>query len=272
MTEETIVPNKYMVLVCGKSTTGKSHCLRNLRNPEGVWYLNTESGKALPFPSKFQEIIITDPSMIIEGIEESENDPNCHTVVIDSLTFAFDMWISQNIVHAEANESREQWKFFADFFRKLFNETCAKSTKNLIFTAHTLETEAQADKRIMELKVPVAGQLKNNGIEAFFSTIVATKKIPNVELKPYANPLLTYRLKEKRKGFKHVFQTDVTTESLGERMRGVADLWTYQETYIDNDLQHVIDRLHNQEHFIALNRAAEAKEEAELLAKEQAKA
>ena len=46
--------NDHLVMVCGKSTTGKSASLMGLTNPEGVMYLNCESGKRLPFPAKFK--------------------------------------------------------------------------------------------------------------------------------------------------------------------------------------------------------------------------
>lgn len=35
--------NNNLILVSGKSTTGKSMCFRNLQNPEGVMYLNCEN-------------------------------------------------------------------------------------------------------------------------------------------------------------------------------------------------------------------------------------
>lgn len=36
--------NDNLVLICGEPSTGKSASLRNLHNPEGVVYLNCESG------------------------------------------------------------------------------------------------------------------------------------------------------------------------------------------------------------------------------------
>ena len=36
--------NDQLVLLCGKSATGKSTSLMGLKNPEGVMYLNCESG------------------------------------------------------------------------------------------------------------------------------------------------------------------------------------------------------------------------------------
>ena len=53
--------NEHLVLVCGTSGTGKSASLMNIDRPEGVIYLNTESGKQLPFKSKFKQFTITDP-------------------------------------------------------------------------------------------------------------------------------------------------------------------------------------------------------------------
>lgn len=36
--------NDQLVLLCGKSATGKSTSLMGLKSPEGVMYLNCESG------------------------------------------------------------------------------------------------------------------------------------------------------------------------------------------------------------------------------------
>ena len=51
--------NNNLVLLCGKSATGKSASLQMLKNPEGVMYLNCENNKKLPFKSKFKEFTIT---------------------------------------------------------------------------------------------------------------------------------------------------------------------------------------------------------------------
>lgn len=36
--------NDHLVLICGKSGVGKTASLKSLKNPEGVMYLNCESG------------------------------------------------------------------------------------------------------------------------------------------------------------------------------------------------------------------------------------
>ena len=52
--------NDHLVLVSGKSASGKSASLRALDKPEGVMYLNCENGKKLPFKTKFKELTVTD--------------------------------------------------------------------------------------------------------------------------------------------------------------------------------------------------------------------
>lgn len=42
MSQQTV--NDNLVLLCGKSATGKSASLMKMKNPEGVLYLNAEAG------------------------------------------------------------------------------------------------------------------------------------------------------------------------------------------------------------------------------------
>ena len=90
--------NDHLVLISGKSATGKSACLMDIKNPEGVVYLNCENNKKLPFRSKFTEFNITDPMEVYQAFQEVENMPEVHTVVIDSLTYLMDMYETKYIV------------------------------------------------------------------------------------------------------------------------------------------------------------------------------
>ena len=119
----------------------------------------------------------------------------------------------------------------------------AKSTKNVIFTAHTLDTLNESES-IMETKVPVKGSLKNNGIESYFSIVLASKKVPLKTLKDYKSDLLIITPEEEALGFKYVFQTKLTKETVNERLRGPLGLFSTQETYTDNNMQMILDRLH----------------------------
>lgn len=119
----------------------------------------------------------------------------------------------------------------------------AKSTKNVIFIAHTSDTMNESEM-IMETKVPVKGSLKNNGIESYFTIVLASKKVTLKTLKDYKSDLLTITPEEEALGYKYVFQTKLTKETVNERLRGPLGLWDTKETYIDNNVQLVMNRLH----------------------------
>lgn len=233
--------NDNLVLVVGKSATGKSACLMNLPDPAGVFYLNCEAGKKLPFRSKFREFTITDPLQVYEAFQVAEQKPEVHTIVVDTVTYLLDMYESLYVVNA-AN-GQKAWGDFAQYFKNLMQQYVAASTKNVIFLAHTAENLNESEA-VMETRVPVKGSLKNNGIESFFSLVIATKKMKIKDLQQYANPLLVITPEEEALGYKHVFQTRLTKETVGERLRGPMGMWDKAETFIDNDIQKVLGRLH----------------------------
>lgn len=92
--------NDHLVLLCGKSATGKSASLMGLEKPEGVMYLNCEAGKKLPFKSKFKEFVITDPLQINEAFDAAEGMEHIHTIVVDSLTYLLDMYESVYVLNS----------------------------------------------------------------------------------------------------------------------------------------------------------------------------
>ena len=233
--------NDNLVLIAGKSATGKSACLAGLQNPEGVMYLNCEAGKKLPFRAKFKQFTITDPLQVYEAFDAAENMPEIHTIVVDTLTYLLDMYESLYVYNA-AN-GQKAWGDFAQYFRNLMQTYVAKSTKNVIFLAHTSDTLNEAEM-VMETKVPVKGATKNNGIESYFSLVIATKKVPLKTLKDYQSDLLNITPEEQALGFKYVFQTKLTKETVGERLRGPLGMFDTQETFIDNNAQLVMNRLH----------------------------
>jgi hypothetical protein len=233
--------NDHLVLLCGKSATGKSASLMNLANPEGVLYLNCEAGKRLPFKAKFIQKTVTDPLQINEAFDWAETNPNIHTIVVDSLTYLLDMYESIYVLNS-AN-TMQAWGQFAQYYKTLMQQYVARSTKRVIFVAHTSDTLNEGEM-IMETKVPVKGSLKNNGIESYFTVVIASKKVPLKTLKDYGSDLLTVTPEEEALGFKYVFQTKITKDTVNERLRGPLGLFETKETYIDNNMQLVLDRLH----------------------------
>jgi hypothetical protein len=233
--------NDHLVLISGPSATGKSASLMNLKDPEGVLYLNTEANKKLPFKSKFKEKNVVDPLQIFDAFDWAETKPNIHTIVIDSLTFLMDQYETKYVL-TSANKMAA-WGEFQQYFKKLMQDYVARSTKNVIFIAHTY-TDLNEDQGVMETKVPVKGALKNNGIESYFSTVISAKKVPTKELADYESELLNITDEEKELGFKHCYQTKITKKTVNERMRSPMGMFSTKETFMDNDAQKLIDRLH----------------------------
>ena len=119
----------------------------------------------------------------------------------------------------------------------------AKSTKNIFFLAHTSDVMNEAEMTL-DTMVKVKGSVMNQGVESFFSTVVSTKKVQLKALKDYANDLLNITDEEEALGFKYVFQTKLTKDTVNERMRSPLGMWETKETYIDNNVDHLINRLH----------------------------
>ncbi len=232
--------NDHLVLLCGKSATGKSASLMGLENPEGVMYLNCEAGKRLPFKAKFKQFTITDPLQVIEAFTAAETMEGVHTIVVDSLTYLLDMY--ESIYVLPSANGMKAWGDFAQYFKNLMQQSVALSTKSVIFTAHTSDTLNESEM-LMETKVPVKGSLKNNGIESYFSAIISSKKVSLKALKDYSSPLLTITPEEEALGFKYVFQTKINKETVNERLRGPLGLFDTKETFIDNNIQLVLNRL-----------------------------
>lgn len=224
--------NDQLVLIAGESSSGKSASLVNLPNHDKVMYLNCESGKRLPFKNQFKNFTITDPIQVLEAFDHAHNNPAYETIVIDTLTFLMDMYETQYVLGS--NDTMKGWSNFAQFFKQLMQEKIAASDKSVVILAHT---RAEHDEKAMDMKVsvPIKGALKNNGVEAYFSTVVATKKMPLKELEPYASDLLHINEQDQMLGFKHTFQTQLTKGTIGERIRSPMGLFTREQTFMDND-------------------------------------
>ena len=232
--------NDQLVLICGESGTGKSASLMNLPVQEKVAYLNCEAGKRLPFKNDFQTYKITDPYEVHQAFDFAEGNDDVNLIVVDTLTFLMDMFESQYIV--PSTQTMQAWGQYQQFFKTLMQDKVASTTKSVIFTAHTRE---DLDEKSMSMKtqVPIKGALKNNGIEAYFSTVVAAKKVSLKDLEPYSSDLLNITEQDKLLGFKHVFQTQLTKATIGERLRSPMGLFTQQETFMDNDASLLMERL-----------------------------
>lgn len=238
--------NKKMVLIAGESATGKSLSLRNLRNPERVLYLNCEAGKELPFRNNFDAKVISDPYQVFEAFDMTMVGAPLHgaydTIVIDTLTFLMDMFETQYVLRA--TNKMEGWSNYGQYLKELMQEKVSVSDKNVLILAHTKD---EYDKDDMEYKtsVPIKGSLKGNGVEAFFSTVVATKKVSIKDLEGQDPALVVPTEEDVEMGYKYVYQTRLTAKTKGERIRSPFQMFGRNQVYMDNDAQMLLDYLNN---------------------------
>lgn len=235
--------NDQLILICGTSAAGKSASLRNIKNQERWLYMGTEAGKRLPFKNKFRSARVDDPMQVLQAFDYAiEHKDEVDGIIVDSLTFLMDQYESLYVL--TSSNGMRAWNDFQQFFKSLMQDKVIKFGKPVIFTAHTLKTLNESTGEY-EVCVPIKGALKNNGIEAYFSTIVAAKKVPLKELKEYKSDLLHITEDDEALGFKYVFQTRLTKNTTGERIRSPMGMFSKDETYMDNDVQILLDHLND---------------------------
>lgn len=232
--------NDNLVLIGGKSATGKSACLRGIKDPAGVYYLNCENNKKLPFRSGFQEFGITDPFQVYEAFDHAETQGQIHTIIVDSASYLMDMFETQKVI--ASTNTMQAWGDYAQFWKKLMSQYVANSTKDVIVTGHTMDILNEKEMA-METMVKFKGSIMNTGVESYFSTVISTKKMTLNALDAYKSPLLIITPEEEALGFKYVFQVKLTKSTVNERIRAALGMWTTDETFIDNNVQLVLDRL-----------------------------
>lgn len=238
---ETPDTNDQLILIAGYSATGKSSALRNIKNQEKWFYLNCEAGKRLPFRNKFQQFRIDDPYQVHEAFEHAIAHPEVEGIVIDSITFLMDMFESMYVLPSP--NTMKAWSDYAQFFKTLMQNLVVRFARPVTVMAHVKD---ELDEKAMEMKtfIPIKGSLKNNGIEAYFSCAVASKRMTMKELNGFSSNLLNISEEEKELGFKYVFQTRLTAKTTGERIRSPMGLFDKSQTYMDNDAQLLLDHLH----------------------------
>ena len=233
--------NDQMVLIGGVSGAGKSAALRNIRNQERWIYFNAEAGKRLPFKNKFISVRLTDPYDIFTYIDDANANPDqVDGLIIDSSTFLMDMF--ESIYVLGSSDTMKGWSNYAQFWKELLQQKLVKFGKPVIIIAHVLE---QYDEATLSMKrsVPIKGALKNQGVEAYFSTVVEATKIPLKDLEKFDEKLLNISEDEQDLGFKYVFQTRLTAGTIGTRIRSPMGMFTKNQTYMDNDAQLLLDHL-----------------------------
>lgn len=232
------------LLIAGESGAGKSFSLMNIKGPEGVLYLNCEGGKPLPFKNKFKRITIEDPLEVFDILEKVKADTKgrYHTIIFDTVSFLMNRYESVHVIGAQ--NTMQAWGQYGQYFPKLIYDYVAPLEQHTIMLGH-LEGILNEETQRVEYKVPVKGALAKNGLEAYFTTVLYARKmaIKDIEKEAEEGPMLTITERDRNLGYKHVLQTRTTKQTVGDKIRSPWGLFKDDETYIDNDVQAVIDRL-----------------------------
>jgi hypothetical protein len=238
--------NKNVVLVLGRPSTGKTTSLMYIPNQEKIAYLNADL-KALPFQSKFKNVDLVDPKLILTAISQIEASDSIEGAVLDTITFLMNQFERQYVAtHKNAKgviDTMAGWGEYSKFY-STFMHAIKGGTKNYAILAHDSDVYNEKDL-VVETKVPIKGAVGKIGVEADFTTIIATKRMTIAALEPYENDLLRITDEELEDGFKYVFQTRITAGNIGEKIRSAMGLWDRSELYIDNNLSNVFKRLNS---------------------------
>ena len=132
---------------------------------------------------------------------------------------------------------------YAQFFKEFMQQHVAASTKNVILLSHN--TEEQQPNGTYKTFIKVKGSLMSQGVEAFMSIIVYTRVMPIEELEAtgYDPELLHITDEDRMLGYKYVFQTRLTKDTVGSRIRSPMGLFKPNQTFMDNDVQLLVNYL-----------------------------
>lgn len=223
----------------GAPNQGKTTSLYFLENPEKYVYLNADK-KQTPFRDKFMATIeIEDPVDVLDFIDEIEGNEEVEGVIIDTLTHLMDMFETQYI--ADASDTRKMWGEYSHFYKKLIHKAKSGSKSYIVLAHEDIFLNEKTNQ--LEAKVPVKGAIGRVGVESDFTTIVSAKTVEVKKLADIKNDLLEVTPEDIEDGSKRVFVTRVTKDYSGAKMRSAMGLWDRSELYIDNNIQHVLDRL-----------------------------
>ena len=228
-------------MIMGKPNTGKSTSLRNM-DQESMIYLNADL-KELPFADRFMSSVeIADANDVLGFIQDIEAEDGVTGAVLDTVTFLMQMFERQYVApFAGTKTGQSAWGDYGNFYRNFIHAIKAGS-KSYVIMAHEDES-LNEQSAMMESRVPVKGAVGKVGVEADFTTILRSMQIPVKKLEGFESDLLHITDEEREDGVKYVFQTRITKESAGAKMRSAMGLWSRNELYIDNDVKQVFDRL-----------------------------
>jgi hypothetical protein len=230
-------------MIRGESGSGKSMSARDFPNHERIINMICDSNKKPPFRNKFKNLVINDPMEVLEYFDDLQSAGDKYdAVLIDTATFLMQKYETQHVLGS--SNGQVAWGNYAQFFKILMEQKCATSPTDVVVYCHS-SSVFDAKKGQFSVSAPVKGSLKDTKLEAYFTTVISAKNVELDQLEPYTknNPLLNITERDIEIGNKYVFQTRVTKDTVGEIIKSPEDLFTKEETFIDNNVYAVLERL-----------------------------
>ena len=215
--------SKKMILIVGKTSTGKTSSLRNLPLEKTVYIDTDRKGiKSFRDMDKFKEWVKLDyVDHLIPGLEALEVDDECEYVVLDTLSLAFDMFYTQKI--SGAVDSRAQWSAYKDWFNKLI-QFIKTSKKHYIILSHEKTTY---NEEMMETSTMAYAQGSvYSRIEENFAVVAYTQKF------------------KKDDEIKYGFQVNPTKEHMNTSAKSPMGMFT-EPLVEDNDVMILFEAIDN---------------------------
>lgn len=233
--------NNSAILIVGGASSGKSTSLHGLENKDKWNYFNTDM-KDLPIRGNFQNnIVLQNAEEILSYIPQLEASEKAEGVILDTLTFLMEMYERQVVQTSPPSKTMQAWAAYGKFYGDMMHMIKGGS-KPYIIMAHE-KRELNESTMQMESKIPVKGAVGARGIDADFSIVVTAKRVQLKELEGIKNDMLTITEDDEYFGYKHVFQVLNGKNSEGERTRAPLGMWKRNEMFIDNNVQHILNRV-----------------------------
>lgn len=225
-------------MIVGSPSTGKTTSLQHLRNQENFIYLNFDR-KDLTFKGNFRaEKHISDPYDVLGYLDAIESNPEVQGAVIDTLTFM--MGLFERRVIDVAHDSRAAWGEYGRYYKDVMDRI-KSGTKDYIILSH-VNSIYNEESQSLEDRVPIKGAIGKLGCESDFSHILTTKLVKTRVLADRECALLSITDEDREDESKLVFQTR-PFKSEASLSRAPIGFWERSELYIDNNINHVLDRI-----------------------------